>query len=88
MSGKLAEIAGSKALSLYETKTLSVKITLTVDFVMSVVGAMSFSSLAIMMVITNAKTMMTRIMSVVVGVALVGRMATYSKLQDIETSRS
>lgn len=55
------------------TKNLSLKVTLTVDFAVSVVGAMTFSSLVTMTLIQNFKTMMTKIMSVVVGVALVGR---------------
>jgi len=86
MSGKQVNFLKKYCLS--EIKALSVKVTLTVDLVMSVVGAMSFSSLVIMMIISNAKAMMIKIMSVVVGVALMGRMATYSKLQDIETSKS
>jgi hypothetical protein len=60
---------------------------LIVDFAMSVVGVVTFSSLVTMMLTENAKAMMTKIMSVVVGVALVGRTEPYSKLQDIETTR-
>jgi uncharacterized membrane protein YuzA (DUF378 family) len=53
---------------------------------MSVVGVVTFSSLVTMMLTENAKAMVTKIMSVVVGVALVGRTEPYSKLQDIETT--
>jgi uncharacterized membrane protein YuzA (DUF378 family) len=60
---------------------------LIVDFAMSVVGVVTFSSLVTMMLTENAKAMVTKIMSVVVGVALVGRTEPYSKLQDIETTR-
>lgn len=68
------------------TKNLSLKVTLTVDFAMSIVGVMTFSSLVTMTLIQNFNTMMTKIMSVVVGVALVGRTVPSSKLQDIETA--
>lgn len=69
-------------------KGLSLKVTLTIDFTMSVVGVATFSSLATMMAVTqNIKTMMTKIISVVVGVALVGRTVPNSVLQDIGSSR-
>lgn len=48
--------------------------TLTVEFAMSLVGVVTFSSLITMMLIQNFTTMIDKIKSVVVGVALVGRM--------------
>ena len=75
-----------KITSRQRTKNLSLKITLIVDLAMSVVGVVTFSSLVTMLLTENAKTMVTKIMSVVVGVALVGRKEPYSKLQDIETT--
>ena len=54
--------------------------TLTVEFAMSLVGVATFSSLATMMLTQNFTAMIDKIKSVVVGVALVGRMAPNSKL--------
>ncbi len=62
-------------------KNLSLKVTLAVEFTMSLVGVMTFFSLATMVLIQNFTTMIDKIKSVVVGVALAGRMAT--KLQTI-----
>jgi hypothetical protein len=61
-------------------KSLSLKVTLTVEFAMSLVGVVTFSSLATMMLTQNFTAMKDKIKSVVVGVALVGRMAPNSKL--------
>jgi hypothetical protein len=60
---------------------------LTVDLAMSAFGVVTFSSLVTVFLTQNFKTMMKKIMSVVVGVALVGRMEPCSKLQDIETTK-
>jgi hypothetical protein len=64
-------------------KSLSLKVTLTVDLTMSFVGALTFSSLVTMILIQNFTTMMTRFFQVVMGVALVGRMVPSSILLDI-----
>jgi len=61
-------------------KSLSLKVTLTVEFAMSVVGMATFSSLVTMMLIQNFTTMIDKIKSVAVGVALVGRMVPNSIL--------
>jgi hypothetical protein len=61
-------------------KSLSLKVTLTVEFAMSLVGVVTFFSLVTMMLIQNFTTMIDKIKSVVVGVALVGRMVPNSKL--------
>jgi hypothetical protein len=61
-------------------KSLSLKVTLTVEFAMSVVGVATFSSLVTMMLIQNFTTMIDKIKSVAVGVALVGRMVPNSIL--------
>jgi hypothetical protein len=50
---------------------------------MSLVGALTFSSLTTMNLIKNGTTMMTSFIQVVMGVALVGRMVPSSKLLDI-----
>jgi len=50
---------------------------------MSIVGALTFSSLAIMHLIQNFTAMMTGFIQVVMGVALVGRMVPSSMLLDI-----
>jgi len=55
-------------------------VTLTVEFAMSVVGVATFSSLATMMLIQNFTTMIDKIKSVAVGVALVGKMVPKSIL--------
>jgi len=62
-------------------KNLSLRVTLTIEFAMSLVGVVTFSSLVTMMLIQNFTTMVDKIKSVVVGVALAGR--TVSKLQAI-----
>jgi hypothetical protein len=64
-------------------KNLSLKVTLTVDLTMSIVGALTFSSLATMNLIKNCTAMMTSFIQVVMGVALVGRMVPSSKLLGI-----
>jgi hypothetical protein len=64
-------------------KNLSLKVTLTIDLTMSLVGALTFSSLTTMNLIQNCTTMMTSFIQVVMGVALVGRMVPSSKLLDI-----
>ena len=61
-------------------KSLSLKVTLTVEFAMSVVGVATFFSLATMILIQNFTTMIDKIKSVAVGVALVGRMVPNSIL--------
>ncbi len=61
---------------------------MTVDIAMSVVGVVTFFSLVTMILTLNFKTMMTKIMSVVVGITLVGRTVPYSKLQGIETTEN
>lgn len=61
-------------------KSLSLKVTLTIEFAMSLVGVVTFSSLVTMMLIQNFTTMVDKIKSVVVGVALVGRMVPNSIL--------
>jgi len=62
-------------------KSLTLKVTLTVEFAMSLVGVATFSSLVTMMLIQNFTTMIYKIKSVVAGVALAGR--TVSKLHTI-----
>jgi hypothetical protein len=62
-------------------KSLSLRVTLSIEFAMSIVGVVTFSSLVTMMLIQNFTTMFEKIKSVVVGVALAGRME--SKLQTI-----
>ena len=53
-------------------KILGLKVTLTIDLTISIVGVLTFSS--IMMVVNqNFTTMMKKLISIVVGVALVGR---------------
>ena len=64
-------------------KNLSLKVTLTIDLTMSLVGALTFSSLTTMILIQNCTTMMTSFIHVVMGVALVGRMVPSSILLDI-----
>jgi len=64
-------------------KNLSLKVTLTIDLTMSIVGALTFSSLVIMNLIQNCTAMMTSFFQVVMGVALVGRMVPSSMLLDI-----
>lgn len=54
--------------------------TLTVEFAMSVVGMVTFFSLETMIIIQNFTTMIDKIKSVAVGVALVGRMVPNSIL--------
>lgn len=61
-------------------KSLSLKMTLTIEFAMSLVGVVTFSLLVTMMLIQNFMTMVDKIKSVVVGVALVGRMVPNSIL--------
>jgi hypothetical protein len=61
-------------------KNLSLKVTLTIDFTMYLVGALTFSSLITMLIIQNFTAMMNNFISVVVGVALVGRMVPSSIL--------
>lgn len=63
--------------------SLGLKITLTFDFTMSVVGVLTFSSLISMVMTKTFTTMMVKLISVVVGGALVGRTVPYSVLQDI-----
>ena len=62
-------------------RSLSVKVVLTIEFAMSLVGVVAFSSLITMMLILNFAAMIEKIKSVVVGVALAGR--TVSKLHTI-----
>lgn len=62
---------------------LSLKVTLTIDLTMSLVGALTFSSLVTMMLIQNCTAMVTSFIQVVMGVALVGRMVPSSILLDI-----
>jgi len=62
-------------------KSLSLRVTLTIEFAMPLVGVVTFSSLVTMMLIQNFTTMINGIISVVVGVALAGR--TVSKLHTI-----
>ena len=64
-------------------KSLSLKVTLTIDLTMSLVGALTFSSLATMILIQNFTAMMTSFIQVAMGVALVGRMVPSSMLLDI-----
>ena len=64
--------------------SLSLKVTLTIEFAMSLVGVMAFSSLVTMMLNKNFTAMLEKIKSVVVGVALAGRMVPNSKLYGIE----
>lgn len=64
-------------------KNLSLKVTLTIDLTMSIVGALTFSSLVIMNLIQKSTAMMTSFFQVVMGVALVGRMVPSSMLLDI-----
>ena len=61
-------------------KSLSLKVTLTVEFAMSVVGVATFSFLVTMMLIQNFTTMIDKIKNIAVGVALVGRMVPNSIL--------
>lgn len=63
-------------------KNLNLKVTLTIELTMSIVGVLAFSSLLkTMMVVTqNITTMMIQIISVVCGVALAGRMVPNSVL--------
>ena len=61
--------------------SLSLRVTLTIEFAMSLVGVVTFSSLVTMMIILNFTTMIDKIKNVVVGVALAGR--TVSKLHTI-----
>jgi len=55
-----------------EQKKLSLKVTLTVEFAMSLVGVLTF----FLWKIQNFMTMVTKITSVVVGIVLAGRKAT------------
>ena len=55
-------------------KSLSLKVNLTVEFAVSIVGVVTFSSLVTMILIQNTTTMIEKLKSIVVGVALVGRM--------------
>ena len=59
-------------------KSLSLKVTFAVEFAMSLVGVVTFSSLVTMMLIQTFTTMIKQ--SVAVGVALVGRMVPNSIL--------
>lgn len=69
--------------SIMRLKSLSLKVTLTIDLTMSLVGALTFSSLVTMISTQNFTAMMTSIIQVVMGVALVGRMVPSSMLLDI-----
>lgn len=62
-------------------KSLNLRVTLTIEFAMSLVGVVTFSSLVTMMLVQNFTTMVDKVKNVVVGVALAGR--TVSKLQTI-----
>ena len=62
-------------------KSLSLRVTLTIEFAMSLVGVVTFSSLVTMLLIQNFTTMVDKIKSVVDGVAFAGR--TVFKLQTI-----
>lgn len=62
-------------------KSLSLKVTLTIEFAMSLVGVVTFSLLVTMMLMQNFTAMIDKIKNVVVGVALAGR--TVSKLHTI-----
>jgi len=64
-------------------KNLSLKVTLTIDLTMSLIGALTFSSLVTMKLIKNCKAMMTSFIQVVMGVTLLGRMVPSSMLLDI-----
>jgi hypothetical protein len=82
VSGKAKTSFRSLKISFWESgqKSLSLKVNLTVEFAMSIVGVVTFSSLATMMLIQNFTTMIDKIKSVAVGVALVGRMVPNSIL--------
>ena len=58
--------------SVKKQKKLSLKVTLTVQFAMSLVGVLTF----FLWKIQNFTTMVTKMTSVVVGIALAGRKAT------------
>jgi len=53
---------------------------LTIEFAMSLVGVIMFSSLVTTMLVQNFTTMIDKIKSIVVGVAFVRRMVPNSKL--------
>jgi hypothetical protein len=59
---------------------MRVKVNLTLDFTMSLVGVLMFASYFKMIVIQNFTAMMYFVQSVVIGVALAGRMVLYSEL--------
>ncbi|RAV99648.1 hypothetical protein DQQ10_18805 [Pseudochryseolinea flava] len=59
---------------------LSLKVTLVIDFTMSLAGSMVFSSLVIVSMIQDFNAMKEKFESIVVGVALMGRTVPYSKL--------
>lgn len=61
-------------------KNLSLKVTLVIEFTMSLAGVMAFSSLVIVSAIQNFTAMIEKIESIVVGVALMGRTVPHSKL--------
>jgi hypothetical protein len=61
-------------------KSLSLKVTLTAEFALSLVGVIQFSSLVTMILVLNFSTMIDKFKSVVAGVALMGRMVPDSKL--------
>jgi len=69
--------------SIMRLKSVSLKVTLTIGLTMSLVGALTFSSLVTMILIQNFTAMMTSFIQVVMGVALVGRMVPSSMLLDI-----
>ena len=57
-------------------KKLSFKVTLTVEFSMSLVGVLTFFSLETMVTIRNFQSMITKVKCIVSGIALAGRKAT------------
>jgi hypothetical protein len=64
-------------------KTLNLKFALTIELTMSIVGALAFFSVFSIIMIQNLATMMNKIITVVMGAALVGRMVPGSMLLDI-----
>lgn len=62
-------------------KSLSLRVPLTIEFELSLVGMVTFSSLVTMMLIQNFTNMIDKIKSIVVGVVLAGK--TLSKLHTL-----
>jgi uncharacterized membrane protein len=63
-----------------KNKNLSMKVTMIIDLTTTLVGALTFSTLATIMITKNFTTMMTLFIQVIMGVTLVGRMVPSSKL--------